>query len=79
LALYGRGSAVNPCTCASHTPDPQRPPAGTLGYGVELPDHERAAAVGLHDLNLETVSRTNAIDREGRHQPTLRPRHTTFY
>src|SRR5512133_3212025 len=60
-------------------PEPQRQPAGTLGYGVELPDHERAAAVGLHDLDLETVSRANAIDRDGRHQPTLRPRHTTFY
>ena len=74
-------AAASPSTPARarRTPGSAAPTRRTLGYGVELPDHERAAAVGLHDPDLETISRANAIDRDGRHQPTLRPRHTTFY
>ena len=34
-------------------PDQQRQPASALGHRVELPDYERAAAVGLHDLDLD--------------------------
>jgi hypothetical protein len=37
-------------------PDPQRAPPGALGHGVELAADERAAAIGLYDLDLEAVT-----------------------
>jgi hypothetical protein len=35
--------------------DPHRAPAGHIRHRVELPDDQRAAAVGLHHLDLKAV------------------------
>jgi hypothetical protein len=70
--------ALRPWLCGQHLhvrvahPDPQRQPPAPSGTASSFPITTAGAAVGLHDLDLETISRTNAIDRDGRHQPTLR-------
>jgi hypothetical protein len=57
--------------------DPQRQPTGGLGHRVEPPNDERATAVG-DDLDLQAVTKADAVDRNGRHEPTLCPRRTDF-
>jgi hypothetical protein len=43
--------------------NPQRSPTSRHRDGVQLPDGEGAAAVGLHDLNLEVIIGTNLVRR----------------
>ena len=57
-----RGKCADLCVADD---DPQCPSAGRLRDLVELADHERPAAVGLADLDLDAVAGTNGVGRAG--------------
>jgi hypothetical protein len=55
--------------------DPQRAPAGRRRHRIELPDDQGATAVGLDDLDLESVTGADHVGRAAqRHDLSVRCR-----